>query len=51
MKQVMQSPGQMTYKMGDFFFWGGGGVKFCPYKNGGRKSFTHAEGRAQQVFR
>ena len=28
---------------------GGGHVKFYPYKKGGGKSFSHAEGGAQQV--
>ena len=29
---------------------GGGHVKFYPYKKGGGKSFSHAEGRAQKVL-
>ena len=29
---------------------GGGHVKFYPYKKGGGKSFSHAEGGAQQVL-
>ena len=28
----------------------GGHVKFYPYKRGGRKSFSHAEGGAQKVL-
>ena len=29
---------------------GGGQVKFYPYKKGGRKSFSQAEGGAQNVL-
>ena len=29
---------------------GGGHVKFYPYEEGGGKSFSHAEGGAQQVL-
>ena len=29
----------------------GGHVKFYPYEKGGGKSFSHAEGGAQQVLR